>query len=275
MAAKIDRDSPLLRTFALLERIVAADAPITLNAVTAGAGLPKPTVYRMLATLEDAGLVSREPEGRRVVAGPRLTRLALDVLRNGVARGPRRAILQQLAREVAETCNLTTIEGAEVVYLDRVESAWPLRMTLQPGSRVPLHCTASGKLLLALLPAGRRKRIVDALPLPRFTDRTIVDRCRFADELARVRRERVATDNEEYLAGLVCVAVPVVTADGRVVASVAVHAPVARMPLAAALDHLPSLRRAAAALGPTFDPERVATSPRVDASTSGRRNSKR
>jgi DNA-binding IclR family transcriptional regulator len=201
MATKIDRISPLLRAFALLEHIVGADAPISLGDATAAAGLPKPTVYRMLATLEEAGLVSREPEGRRVGAGPRLARLALDVLRNGQTRGPRRAILRQLVGEIAETCNLTMIDGGEVIYLDRVESAWPLRMTLQPGSRVPLHCTASGKLLLALLPAGRRKRIVDALPLPRFTDRTIVDRRRLAEELARVRRERVATDNGEYLAG--------------------------------------------------------------------------
>ncbi len=128
-------------------------------------------------------------------------------------------------------------------------------MTLQPGSRVPLHCTASGKLLLALLPPARRRRIVDALPLPPHTAQTIVDRRRLTDELARVRRERLATDNEEYLAGLVCVAVPVATPEGRVVASVAVHAPVARMPLAAALRHVPALRRAATALGTTFGVE--------------------
>jgi IclR family transcriptional regulator, acetate operon repressor len=252
MAAKIDRVSPFLRAFALLEQIAGADRPVSLNEATAAARLPKPTVYRMLAALEGGGFLIREPEGRRVVAGPRLTRFALDVLRKGADSGARRAILQQLVAAVGETCNLTMLEGGEVIYLDRVESSWPLRVTLQPGSRVPLHCTASGKLLLALLPATRRRRIVDTLPLPPHTGHTIVDRRRFAAELARVRRERLATDNEEYLAGLVCVAVPVATADGRVVASVAVHAPVARMPLAAALGHVQALREAAAALGATF-----------------------
>jgi DNA-binding IclR family transcriptional regulator len=252
MAIKIDRTSPLLRAFALLERIAAAEAPITLSEATAGVSLPKPTVYRMLAMLEASGLVVREPGGRRVGAGPRLTRLALDVLRHGSAQSPRRAILQQLVAAIGETCNLTTIEGTDVVYLDRVESAWPLRVTLQPGSRVPLHCTASGKLLLSLLPAGRRQRIVAALPLLRLTEHTIVDSRRLAAELLRVRRDRLATDNEEYIAGLVCVAVPVATREGRVVASVAVQAPVARMPLAVALRHVPALRRAAAALGATF-----------------------
>ncbi len=261
MGTKRDRTSPLLRAFALLERIAAAEEPITLHDASTGAELPKPTVYRMLAMLEQAGLVAREPEGRRIGPGPRLTRLALDTLRSGCARGPRRAILQQLVAEVGETCNLTILDGGEIVYLDRVESAWPLRVTLQPGSRVPLHCSASGKLLLALLPPGRRKRIVETLPLPRLTDQTIVDPRRLAGELARVRRERVATDNEEYLAGLVCVAVPVATPQGRVVASVAVQAPVARMPLAAALAHVPALRRAASALGATFAAGAAAPAP--------------
>ncbi|MEP6679486.1 MAG: IclR family transcriptional regulator [Betaproteobacteria bacterium] len=253
MARKIDRMSPLLRAFALLERIVAAEAPVPLGDATAGAGLPKPTVYRMLAVLEDAGLVMREPGGRRVSAGPRLTRLALDVLRQGSARGPRRAILQALAATIGETVNLTAIEGGDVVYLDRVESDWPLRIALQPGSRVPLHCSASGKLLLALMPAARRKRLVDALPLTRSTPQTIVDRRTLARELLRIRNARLALDNEEFIAGLVCIAVPVTLRDGRVVASVAVQAPVARMTAATALRHVPALRDAADALAATMD----------------------
>jgi len=253
MARKTDRTSPLLRAFALLERIVAAEAPMTLGDATAGVKLPKPTVYRMLAMLQDAGLVSREPGGRRVGAGPRLTRLALDVLRQGTASGPRRAILQALADVTGETVNLTAIEGGDIVYLDRIESQWPLRIALQPGSRVPLHCSASGKLLLALMPAARRKRLTDALPLTRHTAQTIVDRHVFARELATIRGERVATDNEEFIAGLACVAVPVVLHDGRVVASVAVQAPVARMPVAAALGHVPALRRAADAMAATLN----------------------
>ncbi len=253
MARKLDRTSPLLRTFALLERIVAADAPVTLNDATAGVALPKPTVYRMLAALEDAGLVMREPGGRRIGAGPRLTRLALDALRQGSARGPRRAILQALSDAIGETVNLTAIEGADVVYLDRIESQWPLRIALQPGSRVPLHCSASGKLLLALMPSARRKRLVDALPLTRYTAQTLVDKRSLNRELARIRRERVATDNEEFIAGLVCVAVPVVLSAGRVVASVAVQAPVARMTITTALRHVAALRRAADALAATME----------------------
>lgn len=252
MSAKLDRTPPLLRAFALLEHIARAHGALSLQEITAAAQLPKPTVYRMLGVLEDAGLIAREPDGRRVVAGPRLARFAHEVMLNQSVRAPRHAILKRLAEDVGETVNLTMLDRGEVVYLDRVESAWPLRMTLQPGSRVPLHCTASGKLLLALLPIARRRRLVAELALTPFTDHTIVDRRRLDVELTAIRRAGLATDNEEYLAGLVCVAVPV-TAAGRVAACVAVHAPVARMPLARAMTHLPALRRAAQALGASFD----------------------
>jgi IclR family transcriptional regulator, acetate operon repressor len=252
MTHKIDRDPPLLRAFALLEYVAHAQGAVSLQEMTDAAALPKPTVYRMLNVLEQAGLIAREPDGRRVVAGPRLARLALDVLMNDLVRAPRHAILQRLAGEVGETVNMTMLAKSEVVYIDRVESAWPLRMALQPGSRVPLHCTASGKLLLALLPTARRRRVLAQLDLARHTDNTITDRRRFEAELASIRRAGLSTDNEEYLAGVVCVAVPVIVPGGRVAACVAVHAPVARMTLARALTLAPALRRAAGALGATF-----------------------
>jgi len=252
MASKRDRTPPLMRAFALLEHVVRADGPVALQALTVDAGLPKPTVYRMLAMLESAGLVAREPDGRRVTPGPRLMRFALDAQLAASVRAPRHAILKRLADELGETVNLTMLDGSEVVYLDRVETAWPLRMTLQPGSHVPLHCTASGKLLLAQLPAARRRRIIGELPLTRFTDNTITDARALDAELATIRKEGRATDNEEYLQGLVCVAAPVSTQDGRTIACVAVHAPVARMTLARALEHLPALDRAATALSGTF-----------------------
>jgi DNA-binding IclR family transcriptional regulator len=253
MATKRDGEPPLLRAVALLERVAAADGALTLAEATAASGLPKPTVHRLLATLEDAGLVMRDSEARRIAPGPRLARLALSALLNGASRAPRHAVLASLARDVGETVNLTMLDGSQVVYLDRVETQWPLRVSLQPGSRVPLHCTASGKLLLALQPQARRRALVDALALERYTDRTITTREGLLRALDRIRRDGHATDDEEYIAGLVCVAVPVAAAGRRAAACVAVHAPVARMPLERALGHLPALRSAAEALGRAFD----------------------
>jgi DNA-binding IclR family transcriptional regulator len=252
MPRKEDSIPATLRAFAVLEALSSTERPVALAQLAERTQLPKPTLYRMLGMLESAGLAVREPGSRGYAPGPRLGRLAREVLLSGSSRGARHAILARLVDEIGETCNFTMLDGAEVVYLDRVEAAWPLRMMLSSGSRVPLHCTASGKLLLAMLPKPARERLMANLTLTRYTEHTLTDRARLAAELARIRGAEHSTDDEEYHAGLVCAAVPVFDAGRRVCAAVAVHAPVSRMPLARVLDHLPTLRRAADAMTGTF-----------------------
>jgi DNA-binding IclR family transcriptional regulator len=252
MPRKEDNIPATLRAIAVLESLVAAERPPSLAELTASLRLPKPTLYRMLSMLEAAGLVAREPGARRYAPGPRLAALGRAAMLNGGLRAERHAILARLVDAIGETCNFTMLDGDAVVYLDRVEAAWPLRMTLSSGSRVPLHCTASGKLLLAMLPKPARARLMAHLSLARYTDMTITDSRRLVEELARIRAQKFAVDNEEFHAGLVCVAAPVADPRRRVWAAVAVHAPASRMPLARALEHLPSLQKAAASLAETF-----------------------
>ena len=147
------------------------------------------------------------------------------------------------------------LDRGRVVYLDRVESHWPLRLHLAPGSVVPVHCTASGKLFLATLPAARRAALLRALPLERHAPATIVDPAALERELEALRRRDLGIDAEEFIVGLVAVAVPVRDRRGRVAAAVAVHAPAARMPLASALGHVDAMRTAAAAIGATLSDE--------------------
>ena len=180
-------------------------------------------------------------------------RLAENVLSADTRRGVRHAVLRQLVADVGESCNLTALSGAEVMYLDRVEAAFPLRMELKAGTRVPIHCSASGKLFLAHMPAATRAALLDGLPLPRYTATTLVQRQALEDELAQILRQGYAIDAEEFVDGLVCVAVPVHHNASRLVrTAVALQAPAARMPLAQALQHVPALLKAATALGRTL-----------------------
>lgn len=252
MPRKEDKVPATLRAIGVLEALVADKGSAELGKLARLARLPKPTAYRMLAMLERAGLVAREPADRSYVPGPRLENLARNALLNASQRAPRHAILARLVAEIGETCNFTMFDEAQVLYLDRVETAWPLRMSLSRGSRVPLYCTASGKLLLAFQPKKVRDRLVASIALERLTDRTITSRKRLVAELARIRKLKYATDNEEFHTGLVCVAVPVLDARRRACAAIAVHVLVSRMPLEHALEHLPVLRRAAGEMARTF-----------------------
>ena len=163
-------------------------------------------------------------------------------------RGPIRAVLQSLASAIGETCTFTILDGNEVVVVDRVESAEPLRLELHAGSRIPLHCTASGKLFLSLVPRALSRRLIESAPLMRRTPNTTIDPRALQLELKRIRRERISRDNQEFSNGLIAIAVPVVGTRGRICGTVSVNAPATRMTLREAEVHVPALRRAAQAI---------------------------
>lgn len=247
-SARIDGDTPNLRLFALLEVIAQRDAPFTQQAIVDEVGLPKPTVYRMLQQLEGAGLLQRDGNGRHYSAGQRLRRLAENLLLNSSTHGARHAVLRQLVDSLGESCNLTAFAAGEVLYLDRVETAAPLRFYLHPGSRVPAHCSATGKLFLSQMSPAQRRRLLSAVPLERFTQNTLTDPDALEREIEQVRQQGYAFDNEEFLPGLLCLGVLVPAGDGLSNMGLAIQAPVMRMSREKALASLGALRQAAQAL---------------------------
>jgi len=197
--------SAALRALDLLEQVARSPQPLSLAALAQACALPKPSALRIATRLVHAGLLLREPAGKSYVSGPRLDALAREVLLNSPLRAARRRVLDALVDEIGETCNCTMLDGDEVIYLDRVEAAWPLRVHLQPGSRVPLHCCASGKLFLAHMRADARRRLLQAAPLPRYTPSTLCDPAALERELRAIRQQGASFDHEEYLPGIVCI----------------------------------------------------------------------
>ena len=242
----------LLRSLKLLETVAGAGRSLSLSELASILEVPKPTIFRLSQRLEQGGYLVREPGKGGFTIGPRLLRLGLDAVRAGCTNPERRAILAALVASLGETCNFTILAGSEVLYLDRVDTGWPLRMQLEPGSRVPLHCTASGKLFLAHMPQDRRLRLVRNLELVPKTPSTITSIDGLEAECARILRDGYSVDDEEFLVGLIAVAVPVTAASGAVVAAIACHAPRARLSLNQAINHIPVIREAAGKLGVTL-----------------------
>lgn len=246
-----ERGSPgvFLRSFAVLEYVVRAGRPVLPTDIAAQLGLPKPTVYRMIEQFEAEGFLHRQFSGRHVATGPRLTDFAFDILRSSVQYAPRRRILNSLVTETGETCNIGSLDGSQIVYFDRVEAThWPLRLHFTIGSKVPLHCTAIGKLFLAFLPEAKRARLIEQIDLVPFTHNTITTLAGLASELESVRQEGLSIDREEYLAGVVCLAAPVFNARQEITAGIAIQAPAARMPVTDAYRYRSALQNAARAL---------------------------
>jgi DNA-binding IclR family transcriptional regulator len=246
--------SATLRAFALLECIAASQDSPSLEELTRASGLPKPTVHRILHLLMSGGLVEREVHDKRYAFGFRMAALSRGVQLHSPRRTERHAILTRLVNAIGETCNYTMLDGDEIVYLDRVETSANVRLHMKTGSRVPAHCTASGKLLLSDLSPAHVRRLLGSGPLRRHTERTIVDVDALLRELAKIGSTRVGTDVSEYLEGSVCVAVPVCDAHGRMCAAVAAHGPAPRMSLKKGYTFLPAMREAAAAIAATLAP---------------------
>ena len=244
----LDGETPALRLIALLELIAAKDEGLSLQALVDSTGLPKATLHRMLAQLEGAAFLQRGADGRQYRAGIRARRMAESLLFHSIHHGARHAVLRHLVDQLGESCNLTALSGSEVIYIDRVETQAPLRFYLQPGSRVPVHCSASGKLLLAQMTPRERRQLLQHAPLARYTPQTLTDFALLEAEVRHVKRQAYAIDNEEFLPGLLCVAVLVPATGRRSNLCVAVQAPVMRLPLAQATQLLPALQRAAQAL---------------------------
>jgi len=240
--------SALVRGLAIIEWICAQDRPVSSAEAAEAVGLPKATAHRMAQQLEAQGYLQHMPGSKRFSGGPKLHGLALAALSNSVIGAPRHAILQSLSEEIEETCNCTMLEGSHIVYFDRVEANWPYRIHLPVGTHLPLHCTASGKLFLALMPKMRCERLLNTLTLTRHTDLTITDPARLEAQLGRIREDGISVDEGEYLDGLISLAIPVLDEHERICFAIAVHAPTARRSVMELRQYLPAMRRAAGKL---------------------------
>jgi IclR family acetate operon transcriptional repressor len=233
----------------VLETVASRRRPLSIAEIASALDLPQPTAHRIVGSLEKLGFVAREPGRRRIIEGARFVALGLNVLQSAARNGPRHSILEALARKTGESCNLGVMSAGNVVYIDRVESHWPLGLRFEPGSRVPLHCTAIGKLLLSQLPESALDAHLASGALTRYTATTITEARKLRAELERIRRQKFSIDDQEFMSGVVCIAVPIESpGGGGVSAGLAISAAEARLTNAGVKRFLPDLRAAAGRL---------------------------
>ncbi len=209
-----------LRAFRVLDYVAQQSDGCAAVSIVEALALPKQTVHRIVTQLQMAGLLIREPGSRRVQLGARITRFAANALMHGHANRERHAILSGLVADIGETCNLTAL-AAPTSCISTASRLPAAAVMLAPGSHVPLHATASGKLLLSLLPRAQRDRLLSVLPLRPLTTDTIIDVRALGRELDDTRKRRVGINRNEHLSGLIAVAVPVMVDRSRACAAIA------------------------------------------------------
>lgn len=237
-----------LRPLMVLEAVASAGGSVTPTELNARLRLPKPTIHRLFATLEAAGFLQRNLDGRSYEPGPRLRRVAGDVLSSAPLRSAQLSILEALSAEIGETCNIAVPDRDAMIYLERVETKWPLRIQLPVGTRVPLYCTASGKLYLSELGRPELRQYLRRQELVARTRRTLISPRDISANLAAIRAQGYALDAEEFMDDMVALAVPVRADGGRLLATLSFHAPTRRFGVEETLSHLSTLQAAAGEL---------------------------
>ncbi|MFL5736537.1 MAG: IclR family transcriptional regulator [Actinomycetota bacterium] len=218
------------RTFAILDLFDEERPEWTGTEIARALELPVPTTHRILMALKQRGYVSQHEETKRFRLGVGALHLGDRAHAAVDLRSLSLPVLKRLSRETGETALLTVVApgGSRGVCLERVETAQPLRLSVQPGRRVPLHAGASQKALLAFLPSDAVDRVLSQ-PLERLCEHTIVDRQALRAEIARTRTRGWADSNEETNLGVRGIAIPVLSEGGSVVCAIGVAGPSARL----------------------------------------------
>ncbi len=200
-----------------------------VNELSRELNLHKSTVSRLMQTLEQGGLLSRNPETERYRLGVDLIGLAAQVVNHRDVREVARPLLRQMAEACQETVNLSVLDAGQVINLDQfVPHERQIKNVGRVGRRMCTHCTAAGKVLLAGLPDEEIPQFLRD-DLERFTPHTITDPDEFRRELTHVREQGYAVSQEELEEGLNVVAAPVRDHTGQVVASISIAGPAFRI----------------------------------------------
>ena len=206
----------------LLSCLAQAGGPLTLGELSSRTGMPRATVHGLLAAMRPSAVVEQSPADGRYRLGIRLFEYGCAVSRGWnileAAAGP----MGWVAEETGETVSLAALDRGEVLILDRADAHSNFRVVSEKGSRLPLHCTSQGKLLLAYQPPAQQRQLLRQCDFTPYPPHSHTDAAALEAELAEIRRQGYAIENGELRIGLRSVAAPVFGMDGSVTHAICV-----------------------------------------------------
>lgn len=223
-----NRRNPIGKTFQLLSLMLEGkDGSWGVRELARASGLPPTTVHRLLASLENEGLVSREPESEGYRIGLEFYRLAW----RAEAQFPIRDVAIPFMRSVVADCSETVFLGLydptrlEMMFVAVAESSHPLRYFIPLNQWIPVYTSASGMAIMAFLPRQEREQIVKHTQLAPLTEYTITDPILLEKELVRIRATGYACTHSQRTVGAVGVATPIWGHNNRVIGDLVITIP--------------------------------------------------
>ena len=221
--------SSVKKALELLDHFTVERPELSLAEISREVDAHKSSVFRVLTTLEAAGFLEKDPQSGKYRLGLKILDLAGRVWGRHDIRQIASPYMDELARDTGEVTHLAVLDGADIVYLEKRGQGQILTVATRVGGRNPAYASSMGKVLLADLSESELRTVLGRGRLTKLTPNTITDIPRLMEELAHIREQGFALDNEENFPGIRCVGAPIRDAGGRVVAAVSVTVPVQRM----------------------------------------------
>ena len=198
------------RALSILKLFLTGEGELNLAEISARMQLPQSTAFRLLVTLRSSGLIEQSKNNGKYRLGTTSLALGGAFLRSSDLRQSAKDSLEALRDRCGETVHLAVLDKLEVIYLDKLAGLHPIGlMSSRVGDRSPAHCTGLGKALLAQLSDAEIRERYTNTPLRRYTPNTITHLGTLLKDLAEIRAQGYAIDDEEHEAGVACVAAPI------------------------------------------------------------------
>ena len=244
MRARANEAGTVGKALDVLDQVAAFGRPVRFSDLLEHSRYPKATLYRLLQTLVQQGMITFEEERGVYSLGVRLVRLAHQAWRSSSLAPVARPYLDDLSRKIGETVHLAQLDHAQVLYVDKRNAADPVEMYSQAGKVGPVYCTGVGKAMLAWSDAEAQATIIEQQSYHRFTDHTLTSRRTLRAELEAIRQRGFAFDREEHEPGIICVALPILSGTGRVLGGLSVTSTTTRHSLDSLSELVPEMKAA-------------------------------
>ena len=241
-------DGTVGKALGVLDQVAAFGRPVRFSELLDGSPFPKPTLYRFVQTLTKQQMLHFDPDRQTYSPGVRLVRLAHAAWEQSTLAPVARKHVDMLSRQVGETVHLAQLDHAQVLYIDKRNASQPVEMYSQAGKVGPAYCTGVGKVMLAFLETQAADTVIAQQSFHRFTDKTLADAKALRAELQDIRQNGYGFDREEHEAGIICVAMPILTETGRLLGALSVTSTTRRTNLAGLETFVPILRQTAEAV---------------------------
>ncbi len=218
----------VIKAIEIIELLASTDEELGATEISNILSYGVSATYHILITLKKSKIIEQDNKTKKYRLGLKLWKIGKMAREQNRLSFLIKPYLERLRDMTGETSNLTILDNAEIVYIEQEESNKLIRMFTKIGARIPLHCSAAGKVLLAFKPKEKQDSIIRSINFNKFTEQTLTERKKLKRQLDFIREKGYAFDHEERELGVSCIAAPIHDFDGEVIAAISISGPTSR-----------------------------------------------